>query len=198
MVDSLLQNAALFTATIAILLFVSKETIEFCKLRNKRQRELKAAYFLLSNEIKQNIVSLENLEKFCSFIELNKDRDKTRFDVHPPVSDDFYYCMATIGDAQIQLPLHIFHTKQYEKLIYNLIELDSEYSLEISEYYAEIYTIQKQQHQIIKLMKGELQGFLYTSTITILVGFLPHSSARLISQLKLLSAEIYKPKKSTP
>ncbi len=196
--DLIIQYAALITTSVAVILFIAKEIIEFFRLKNKRVRELNAIYFLLSQEINLNIIALNNLEQFCNFIERNKDKEKTLFDIHPPVDDDFEYCMANIGEAHIQIPLHAFHTLQYENLIYKLVELGSKHAIEVAELYADTYTIQKQQHKIIKLMKGELQGFLRTSTITILVGFMPQNSAILKSQLESLSKKIYLRKQNTP
>ncbi len=186
----MLQNTTSITALVAILLFLIKEIFELFKSRNKQKRELKSIYFLLQQEITKNIESLRNLEKFCKFIDENKDRDKTRLDILL-ANNNFYYCMATIGEkAQIQLPLLPYYTDQYNRYIHRLIELDSKHALEISENYTQICFHQEKQEKIIKLIEGKLQGFLYDSTVMMMVNFIPYSSLELIQQLNLLTKKI--------
>lgn len=164
-----------------ILLFATKEILEWRRKKTSKISKRKAYARVIGKEIKANYTAIDSFFKILEFLEKHRSDAGLKLQFIC-LKHGYESCVISAGDAHLEMPLPMFKTNWYEKLLMELSEQEPEISGKITKAYDSLYFLSEKRNLIASLMAGELNSFLKMCAGALL-NFLPHERERIESEL---------------
>lgn len=165
-----------------ILLFATKEILEWKKRHKSKTSKRKAYAKVIGKELKENYSSIDSFFKILDFLEEHRNHSELTLQFIS-LKHGYESCVISAGTSHLEMPIPFFKMNWYERLLMELSEQEPNISEKTTKAYDSLYFLAEKRNLLASLMAGELNPFLKMCAGAV-IDFLPHERERIEGELK--------------